>query len=190
MSNTYFEDKIFEAINFSEDGMIKGEYEACTFINCNFSTMGLDDIQFIDCLFRNCDLSMVKMAKTVLNNAKFSHCKMLGINFENCSEFLFLPAFEDCTLNFSSFYKRSLKNASFKNCSLQEVDFTEADLHGLVLDNCELMGAKFENTLLEKADLRTSRQYSIDPEKNRIKKAKFSMDGIAGLLDKYDILIQ
>ena len=51
------------------------------------------------------------------------------------------------------------------------------------------MGAAFENTILEKADFRTSFNYSIDPGKNRIKKAKFSLAGIAGLLEKYDIEI-
>ena len=52
------------------------------------------------------------------------------------------------------------------------------------------MGAKFENSILEKADLRTSRNYLIDPELNKIKKAKFSIHGIAGLLAKYDIEIE
>jgi hypothetical protein len=51
------------------------------------------------------------------------------------------------------------------------------------------MGATFESTIIEKADFRTSFNYSIDPEKNRIKKARFSLAGIAGLLDKYDIEI-
>jgi len=32
--------------------------------------------------------------------------------------------------------------------------------------------------------------YSIDPELNKIKKARFSTQGIAGLLDKYDIEIE
>jgi fluoroquinolone resistance protein len=44
--------------------------------------------------------------------------------------------------------------------------------------------------LLEKADFRTAYNYSIDPEKNRIKKAKFSIFGVTGLLDKYDIEIE
>jgi hypothetical protein len=35
--------------------------------------------------------------------------------------------------------------------------------------------------------VRTSFNYSIDLERNRIKKAQFSITGIAGLLDKYDI---
>jgi hypothetical protein len=43
---------------------------------------------------------------------------------------------------------------------------------------------------LEKADFRTSYNYSINPEVNRIKKAKFSTAGIAGLLCKYDIEIE
>lgn len=42
---------------------------------------------------------------------------------------------------------------------------------------------------MEKADFRTSYNFSIDPDVNRIKKAKFSLDGVRGLLDKYDIQI-
>jgi hypothetical protein len=49
------------------------------------------------------------------------------------------------------------------------------------------MKAIFENTTIEKSDFRTSFNYLIDPEKNRIRKARFSITGIAGLLDKYDI---
>jgi hypothetical protein len=43
---------------------------------------------------------------------------------------------------------------------------------------------------LEKADFRTAFNYSINPETNRIKKAKFSKEGLNGLLDKYDIEIE
>ena len=31
--------------------------------------------------------------------------------------------------------------------------------------------------------------YDFDPEMNRIKKARFSSDGVLGLLSKYDIII-
>jgi len=69
------------------------------------------------------------------------------------------------------------------------VDLTECDLASAVFDHCDLAGATFENTILEKADLRTSFNYSIDPERNRVKKAKFSLQGLPGLLNKYDIEI-
>lgn len=82
-----------------------------------------------------------------------------------------------------------LKQTVFKNSQLYEVDFTECDLSSASFDNCDLAGAIFKDTILEKADFRTAFNYSIDPELNRIKKAKFSRSGIAGLLDKYDIEI-
>jgi uncharacterized protein YjbI with pentapeptide repeats len=53
-----------------------------------------------------------------------------------------------------------------------------------------LRGAIFDHTILEKADLRTAYHYSIHPDINRIKKAKFSMANIIGLLDKYDIEVE
>jgi fluoroquinolone resistance protein len=77
------------------------------------------------------------------------------------------------------------KIRSYKKLTLQKVDLTSA-----VFDNCNLTQAVFDHTILEKADFRTSYNYSIDPEINRIKKAKFSILGVLGLLDKYDIDIE
>ncbi len=54
---------------------------------------------------------------------------------------------------------------------------------------CDLSNAKFENTILESADIRTSFGYSIAPDSNKIKKAKFSLTGIEGLLHSYHIHI-
>jgi len=66
----------------------------------------------------------------------------------------------------------------------------EADLTNSVFTNCDLAGTVFENTILVKADFRTSYNYSINPETNKIKKAKFSILGVAGLLDRYDIVVE
>ena len=73
---------------------------------------------------------------------------------------------------------------------MQEVDFEDCDLTNAGFINCNLAAAIFVNTILEKADFRSSYNYSIDPERNRIKKAKFSSIGLAGLLNKYDIEIE
>ena len=83
-----------------------------------------------------------------------------------------------------------IKKTVFKTSSLHEVDFAEADLSNSLFDNCDLAHAIFENTNLEKSDFRSSFNYSINPEINKIKKAKFSLNGIAGLLEKYDIDIE
>jgi len=73
---------------------------------------------------------------------------------------------------------------------LQQVDFTEADLTNSIFNNCEFKSAIFERTTLEKSDFRTSYNYIIDPEKNKIKKAKFSMPEVLGLLRKYNIEVK
>jgi uncharacterized protein YjbI with pentapeptide repeats len=98
--------------------------------------------------------------------------------------------FENCLLKLAVFNKLKLKKTRFKNCNLQETDFTETDLNGSVFDNCDFQRAIFHKTNLEKADFRSSFNYSIDPELNRIRKARFSRVGIAGLLDKYGIDIE
>jgi uncharacterized protein YjbI with pentapeptide repeats len=132
---------------------------------------------------------MVKMLQTTLNDAKFTDCKMLGINYEHCNAFLFTVDFENCILNFSSFYKRVLKKTSFRNCSLQEVDFIESDLTGSVFDKCDMKDARFENTVLDKTDFRTAINYTIDPQVNKLKKTQFSLTGLPGLLSGYDIVV-
>jgi len=73
---------------------------------------------------------------------------------------------------------------------MHETDFTGADFAGAIFENCDLKRAVFAATILEKADFTSSYNYSIDPNDNRIKKARFSYPGVIGLLDKYDIVIE
>lgn len=81
-----------------------------------------------------------------------------------------------------------LKTA-FVNCSLKNAVFVETKLQGSKLDNCDLSSAVFERTDLRDVDFSTSFNFSIDPELNMMKNAKFSSYGLAGLLDKYKIRI-
>ena len=94
------------------------------------------------------------------------------------------------TILFSSFNKTKLKNTVFENSQLHETDFTECVLTNSVFDNCDLTRATFGNSNLEKVDFKTAYNFTVDPEFNRIKKAKFSIENISGLLRKYDIIIE
>jgi fluoroquinolone resistance protein len=198
MSQVFMEEKTFDKIDFTQAPLGKGEYEYCTFLNCDLSYAELSELKFLECEFLGCNLSLAKLTQTALKDIKFKGCKMLGLNFGECNEFGFAVSFDTCILDRSSFLgtasplkKRvKLKQTVFKNSQLYEVDFTECDLSSASFDNCDLTGAIFKDTILEKTDLRNAINYSIDPELNRIKKAKFSRSGIAGLLDKYDIEIE
>ncbi len=190
MDTNYFENQSFLKEDYCGKPLIKGDYENCMFTNCNFSDSDLSGIHFFKCTFNTCNISNAGMKNTSLSNIVFKDCKLLGVHFENCNKFLFIVDFENCNLNFSSFFQVNLKKRLFKNCNLQDVDFTETDLSSVYFNNCDLANANFDNTILEKANLTSAINYTIDPEKNRIKKAKFSQAGLIGLLGKYDIVIE
>lgn len=184
------ESKIFEKVNFSIEPLVQGNYEKCTFRHCDFSEVDLDKINFYECIFLHCNLSLVKFSNITMNDVSFHHCKMLGVHFEHCNDVLFTVDFDTCTLNLSSFYRMKAKKTIFKGCTMHEMDFTDADLSGAVFDRCDLSGSAFHDTNLEKADLSSAYNYLIDPESNRVKKAKFAMNGLPGLLYKYDLVIE
>jgi uncharacterized protein YjbI with pentapeptide repeats len=190
MEPIYQTDKTFENLNFTLKPLPKGEYEHCIFKHCEFANTDLSEQRFTSCTFLACHLSLAKLTKTSFTDAKFQDCKMLGLLFYHCNSFTFSVRFDNCNLSHSSFFQNKLKNTSFLNSKLIEVDFTEADLSSSIFDRCDLANAKFENTLLEKVDFRTAYNFSIDPNLNRIRKAKFLASNITGLLDKFDLIIE
>jgi fluoroquinolone resistance protein len=190
MEQELIEEKTFEKISFLKEVLKKGDYEYCKFINCDFSDADISNIKFLECEFIGCNMSLAKINGTVFRDVKFKDCKMLGLRFDTCNEFGLAASFDTCNLNHSSFYRSKIKKTVFKNSQLQEVDFTDSDLSHSVFDQCDLMNTRFENTNLEKADFRTAINYSFNPEMNKIKKAKFSLSGVQGLLERYDITIE
>ena len=79
---------------------------------------------------------------------------------------------------------------SFVSCSMKEVSFIGTNLNQSSFENCNLDNAIFSDTQLAGADFRTAYNFKIDPEFNPMQKAKFTTQGIIGLLDKYDIKIE
>jgi fluoroquinolone resistance protein len=97
--------------------------------------------------------------------------------------------FDNCQLNHAIFYKLNLKGNTFRNCQLLEVDFAECDLNGVVFNNCDLSGAVFYQSNLEGVDFRTALNFTINPDENRMKNSKFSLEGLPGLLTKFGIQV-
>jgi uncharacterized protein YjbI with pentapeptide repeats len=182
--------KTFENKDFSKDRFPKREYDLCIFKNCDFSNAKISNIEFLECEFLNCNLSNIEVINTAFKEVRFSGCKVIGINFSKCNPFLLEFSFDTCQLSYSVFFKLELKGMSFKDCNLQEVDFTEANLSKATFDNCDLMKAVFDETNIESADFYSAYNYNINPENNQLKKAKFSKEGVLGLLEKYQILIK
>jgi fluoroquinolone resistance protein len=186
----FIEDKTFGKAEWHQNNQKRATYENCTFHEIDFTNDDLSDFKFIDCIFKGCNLSTAKITGTSFQTVHFTHCKLLGLHFDTCNKFGFAVKFTNCVLNHSVFYSCKLKKTNFVHCELVEVDFSQSDLTEGFFDNCNLTGAVFEQTNLQKADFRTASNYNLDPDNNPIKGAKFSLDGLRGLLNKYQIVIE
>lgn len=138
----------------------------------------------------NCNFNGAKINHTSLRTVYFNKCKISDVNFAMIDKFIFEIHFKDCVLDFSKFYALKLKGTTFINTSLVAVDFMAADLSEVVFENCDLYRSEFDNANASKTNFKTSFNYTINPESTKIKKAIFSLEGVKGLLYKYDIIVK
>jgi fluoroquinolone resistance protein len=186
----FIQDKTFSGLLWSGRQMKDEIYENCTFENCDFSDGLFSFCKFVDCRFNNCNMSMLQFTGSLMNNISFENCKLLGINFSDCNDSVFTVKFRGCLVDYCSFAKKRLMKTLFQDSSVKNVDFSECDLTKAIFSNCDLLNSVFYKTILKEADLLTALNYNIDPEMNNIRRAKFSIGGVAGLLNKYEIIIE
>jgi len=190
MSPDYQVDQKIEDVYFLEADIKYKEYENCTFHHCDFTECTFQSVYFIDCTFFDCNFKETKINYVSLRGVQFTRCDFTNVNFAMTDQVIFEFHFTDCLLDYAKFYALKLKKMQFINCSMIAVDFMGSDLTEVLFDNCNLRRAVFINTIANKADFYTSYDYAIDPEKNKLKKAIFSIDGLKGLLEKYDLIVK
>lgn len=181
--------KTFEKVIYTGQKVASREFENCVFQNCDFSNTAFVSSTFMDCEFVDCNLSMLELSGSSLKNVTFTNCKLLGIAFHVCDDFLFQVRFENCVLDFASFANKKMPKTKFIASSLKEVSFVGAKLKQSDFEKCDLSGTIFNDTDLSECNFTTAKNFQIDPQFNLLKKARFSLNGIPGLLEKYDIKI-
>lgn len=178
---------VIERTDFTVE-RIKRSYESTEFRSCTFND--INGIAFTDCLFSSCNMSNAQVAKAKAQDLTFRDCKLIGINFYQMLDFGFSLHFENCLLDYASFDKKKMNKSTFKNCKLHGANFSKADLSKAIMKDCDLADAIFDGTNLSGMDFTTNRNFSIDPQQNLIRKARFAAHGLAGLLTKYEIIIE
>jgi len=93
-------------------------------------------------------------------------------------------------MDYVSFVGKKMTKTNFLECSLKDANFSNADLSSSSFKNSNLEGCIFNKTQLKNVDFTTAFNFTLDPEINFIKKAKFSRDSLLGLLAKYDIVVE
>lgn len=186
---SYIDDQIFINEDFSIEREEVKEYNNCTFKGCNFQMANMCNTHFIECEFIGCNMSNANINNTMFNNVTFKECKMLGLHFNDVNSFIFSVTFNNCQLDHSSFFKLKMIKTDFTETNLSGVDFSNTDLRGSTFTECNLLDTMFQQSNLEKVDFRSSYNYALDPEINKIKGAKFSLQSVTGLLRKHKITI-
>jgi len=180
-------ESLLEKTDFSTERLLK-TYESVEFRSCNFTD--LSGINFTDCLFTSCNLSNAEVGKCKMQDIKFKDCKLIGINFFQTLDFGFAIEFENCLLDYASFAQKKMNKSAFKNCKLHGANFTQSDLSKITMENCDLLDAIFDYTNLSGIDFTTNLNFIIDPQLNQVKKTKFSAASLAGLLTRFEIIIE
>ncbi|AHM60869.1 putative low-complexity protein [Flammeovirgaceae bacterium 311] len=181
--------KLFENLNYSGKALKNREFEKCSFKACDFSSSDFSGNRFTDCTFTGCNMGLMKLNQTTMDGIFFQECKLIGVNFNDCADLLFSVRFENCLLDYASFVSKKMSKASFKNSSLKSAIFSNATLNKAIFDNTDLQGAVFNRTNLQEANFITAYNFTIDPELNMVKRAKFSQQSLPGLLAKYDLQV-
>lgn len=182
-------ERIFKSKNFSSYQWNGKFFLDCSFENCNFTKSVWQNAKFIGCSFSNCNISLIKLDGCRLQDVKFVDCKIVGADFFKCDPAFFSIACLKSFLQYSNFSDLNMKRISFEKCKLKECHFSNALLMEGSFKETELPGTIFHHCDLSKADFSSASQYNINPETNKIKKAKFSLPEAIGLLRGFDIII-
>jgi fluoroquinolone resistance protein len=185
-----FEDLNYSDKNFQNESLEGNRFLDCSFRDCDFSNCSLTTTEFVSCSFDSCNMSNASIAETAFKDVSFLACKLVGLDFNGCNPFMLKMHFDRCQLHMANFSGLSLERTSFLSCSLLDTDFSGANLTEVLFDNCDMERAIFKFSTLAKANFITSYNYIIDPEETPVYKAKFSLHGLAGLLHKYNIIVE
>lgn len=189
MANKYISEQDYFDTNFTEEALPPHTFEGCRFVRCHFAEADLSKFRFIDTTFVECDFSNAILDQSQWQDVTLERCKLLGLAFEHCNEFGFAIRCKACRLDHASFYEMSLKRSHFEACQMHGVDFTAADLQGIVLSQCDFTHATFDQTKLSKTNLSGSTNYRISPLSNPVKGLKVDYPGLLGLLEDFGVVV-
>src|SRR5688572_11633426 len=128
MDEFIYIDQTFEKLVQFDMHLSNREFDGCTFLNCEFSNRIFTECTFINCTFQNCNLSMAKLPNTQLQTVTFKDCKLLGIRFDECDDFLFDVDFYGSILDYSWFNGKKMKETGFNRGSFKGVNFSNCEL--------------------------------------------------------------
>ncbi len=161
----------------------------CDFIGLSAMEASLREVVLEDCRFLRCDLTMATLHGASLRGVHFESCKLMGIDWSPAGGLTFQVSYHECILSHCLFTDLRMKALQITNCKATEASFAGVDLSGADFSGSNLEGARFLDANLEGADLSTAENYAIDPEGNRLKDTKVSVEAALALATRFGVVV-
>ena len=184
-----FDSVMLKDIDTSVANFSGKSFYGCEFVGLAAMEADFSNSVFEDCRFHQCDLTMAKLFNASLRGVQFGHCKLMGIDWSPAGGLTFSVRFDSCILSHCLFTDLRMKDTQITDCKAREASFAGVDLQGANFSGCDLRDARFLETNLERADLSEALNYVIDPEGNRLKDTKFSIEAALALVSKFGVIV-
>lgn len=192
-SETHYVDQAFKEVRLERAKIVSSEFHDCVFFRSSFVESAFRRCRFVDCMFTECDLSLMRVPESRFTSTRWESCRMIGVNWAEADwpkAGLAGPiGFFKSAISHSTFLGLALPGMKIKDCVAMDVDFREADLSGADFGGTDLSQSLFGHTDLSEADLSRARNYHIDPSKNALRQARFSLPEAMSLLHSMDIVL-
>jgi fluoroquinolone resistance protein len=192
-TQAYHADQAFKEVRLEHDQLVSSEFYDCAFVRCSFVETVFRNCRFVNCAFQRCDLSLVQVAGSTFSATRFEDSKVIGVDWTQAewpTAGLANPVgFFRSAISHSTFIGLRLRGIQIRDCVAVDVDFREADLSQADFAGTDLAHSLFSDTDLTEADLSQTRNYHIDPGRNVLRQARFSLPEAMALLYSMDIVL-
>ena len=168
-----FEDCVFQSCSFNSTSLRHTHFESCKFhdeialAGTPFRYADLSHATFHQCDLTNSDLSQSKWYDVTISATKAVGLNARGVSNArhiNDNTTLHASLISDTQLSFADLSHSDLKASHFDHARCLEVNWTEANLEGSTLSECDLGGGIFHRAVMTHCDLRGSLFNSINPK--------------------------
>ena len=185
-----FEDCVFQSCSFNSASLRHTHFESCKFhdeivlAGTSFRYADLSHATFHQCDLTNSDLSQSKWYDVTISATKAVGLNARGVSNArhiNDNTTLHASLISDSQLSFADLSHSDLKASHFHHTRCLEVNWTEANLEGSTLSECDLGGGIFDRTVMTHCDLRGSLFNTISPTVIRLDGVTLTSDQLVYL---------
>jgi uncharacterized protein YjbI with pentapeptide repeats len=185
----FFADVTFADLALEAADLRGKELQRCTFRRCKLPESRWARAKLEDCVFEHCDLTRMAPQELGLRGVTFKDTKLMGVDWTDTGPHPNVT-FEGCDLRYASFVKMRLRGTKFLRCMAREANFLEVDLTEADFTDTDLSDSTIKGCTLIKANLAHAVGLRLDPQLNKVKGARLSLEAAVLLVQSFGIVVE